>query len=72
MTLLCDVPVTQLHQRDSVKVTGRHALCGDCLQAFADHINIKVEGGCPTDSLTAAGCPQPAEVGLTGCIRWLN
>ena len=32
---------------DNVKVTGRHALCTDCVAAYAQHLGTPPEGDAP-------------------------
>jgi hypothetical protein len=43
---------------DNVKVTGRHALCTDCVAAYAQHLGTPPEGDAPQHASTPDGTPS--------------
>ena len=49
---------------DNVKVTGRHALCTDCVAAYAQHLGTPLEG----DSPQPASTPAATARSLTLCF----
>ncbi len=53
-------------RRDMVKVTGRTALCQDCLEAFGHSIGADPAGGRPPPRQDARALPTSA---LNRCLR---
>jgi hypothetical protein len=57
-TSKCGIVITQEDKKtlpDNVKVTGRHALCTDCVAAYAQHLGTAPEGDAPQHASTPRG-----------------